>query len=137
MFAGSHVRRMTWVLRALSLRASISWSASPVTSITKSNLRIVANSYVSSANHTNKEYADLLGITLDEMKIYVDTIKDLVAMSNDAGKFVCNNIYYHLLFNYPEKSLFIHIPECNNDTMKYREYAEKIEKLILTLGGVL
>ena len=58
-------------------------------------------------------------------------------ISNDAGRFVCNNIYYHLLFNYPEKSLFIHIPECNNDDAKYREYAEKIEKLILYLGGVL
>ncbi len=60
-----------------------------------------------------------------------------IEISLDAGRFVCNNIYYHLLFNYSEKSLFIHIPECNNDTMKYREYAEKIEKLILTLGGVL
>lgn len=58
-----------------------------------------------------------------------------IEISMDAGKFVCNNIYYHLLFNYPEKSLFIHIPECNNDSLKYKECAEKIEKLILLLGG--
>ena len=60
-----------------------------------------------------------------------------IEISNDAGRFVCNNIYYHLLFNYPEKSLFIHIPECLNDEVKYREYAEKIEKLILYLGEKL
>ncbi len=60
-----------------------------------------------------------------------------IDISSDAGRFVCNNIYYHLLFNYPEKSLFIHIPECNNDDAKYREYAEKIKKLISYLGGVL
>ena len=60
-----------------------------------------------------------------------------IEISLDAGRFVCNNIYYHLLFNYPEKSLFIHIPECLNDEVKYRECAEKIEKLILYIGGVL
>lgn len=60
-----------------------------------------------------------------------------IEVSMDAGRFVCNNIYYHLLNSYPEKSLFIHIPECHNDCDKYKEYAEKIEKLILYLGGVL
>lgn len=65
-------------------------------------------------------------------------IEDMdIEVSLDAGRFVCNNIYYHLLNNYPKKSLFIHIPECDNDSLRYKECAEKIEKLILSLGGVI
>ena len=35
-------------------------------------------------------------------------VDKVVSFSLDAGKFVCNNIYYHLLTLYPNKSLFIH-----------------------------
>jgi pyroglutamyl-peptidase len=51
-------------------------------------------------------------------------------ISNDAGKFVCNNIYYHLLFNYPNKSLFIHIPNCYDDINNYIMHAKIIDSII-------
>lgn len=68
-----------------------------------------------------------------ETKVDLNLISNIIQLSNDAGKFVCNNLYYHLLNNYPSKSLFIHIPECDNDINKYQEYAKVIEKIILTL----
>ena len=56
--------------------------------------------------------------------------KDLIEFSYDAGKFVCNNIYYHLLFNYPNKSLFIHIPNCYDDINNYMMHAKIIDSII-------
>ena len=50
-----------------------------------------------------------------QTKVDISKINNIIELSTDAGKFVCNNIYYHLLYNYPNKSLFIHIPECNNN----------------------
>ena len=52
-----------------------------------------------------------------ETKVMVDKVSDMIKFSEDAGKFVCNNIYFHLLSEYPEKSLFIHIPNCENEDM--------------------
>ena len=60
----------------------------------------------------------------------LENIKDIVELSNDAGKFVCNNIYFHLLNNYQDKSLFIHIPECENDIDNYIKYANTINNII-------
>ena len=98
-------------------------------------------------NRASCSLADNLGILKKEEEIILNGEEYLytklsieesgIDISNDAGKFVCNNMYYHLLASFPEKSLFIHIPDCNNDEVKYREYAEKIEKLILYLGGTL
>lgn len=68
-----------------------------------------------------------------ETKVDLNLISNIIQLSNDAGKFVCNNLYYHLLNNYPSKSLFIHIPECDNDINKYQECAKAIEKIILAL----
>lgn len=68
-----------------------------------------------------------------ETKVDLNLISNIIQLSNDAGKFVCNNLYYHLLNNYPSKSLFIHIPECDNDINKYQECAKVIEKIILAL----
>ncbi|MBQ8292495.1 MAG: hypothetical protein IJX78_01660 [Bacilli bacterium] len=70
-------------------------------------------------------------------KVNLDNVKNYVELSYDAGKFVCNNIYFHLLYNYPTKSLFIHIPECHNDVKMYQEYAGVINKIILDLESVL
>lgn len=70
-------------------------------------------------------------------QVDLSKISDFVKLSQDAGKFVCNNIYYHLLFNYPKKSLFIHIPECNNDEEMYKKYALTIKQIINKLGGIL
>ena len=77
---------------------------------------------------------DLNGDFELKTKVDVDKIKDLIIFSYDAGKFVCNNLYYHLLANYPHKSLFIHIPECFNDELHYLKHAKTIELLIQKLG---
>lgn len=63
-------------------------------------------------------------------EVNIEKVKDLITFSNDAGKFVCNNIYYHLLSNYKSKSIFIHIPHCNDNTEKYIEHAATIQKII-------
>ncbi len=77
------------------------------------------------------------GLDVLNTKVNLDNIANYIELSHDAGKFVCNNIYYHLLHNYPTKSLFIHIPECNNDIKMYQEYAKVINKIILDLESVL
>ena len=60
----------------------------------------------------------------------IDKVKDLVTFSTDAGKYVCNNLYFHLLANYPEKSLFIHVPNCCDLEENYILYANIITKII-------
>lgn len=65
-----------------------------------------------------------------ETKINVSKLSDIVELSTDPGRFVCNNMYYHLLHNYPNKSLFIHIPHCNDDINEYKKYAIQIESII-------
>lgn len=54
-------------------------------------------------------------------------------LSDDAGKFVCNNLYYHLLNDYPDKSVFIHIPNCHDKEELYIFYSSKIEEIIKIL----
>lgn len=73
------------------------------------------------------------GVDVIQTNVDITKVKHLVTFSYDAGKFVCNNIYYHLLSNYPNKSLFIHIPHCNDDINNYIKYAEIIDNIILTL----
>lgn len=63
-------------------------------------------------------------------KVDINKVKDLVEFSSDAGKFVCNNLYYHLLNYNPYKTLFIHVPNCLDDENKYIEYARQIEQII-------
>lgn len=63
-------------------------------------------------------------------KVDINKVKDLVEFSSDAGKFVCNNLYYHLLNYNPHKTLFIHVPNCLDDENKYIEYAKQIEQII-------
>lgn len=65
-----------------------------------------------------------------ESNINFDLFKDLSIISYDAGKFVCNNLYFHLLLKYPGKSLFIHIPECNNNKEEYQKHANTICQII-------
>lgn len=64
----------------------------------------------------------------------VDKVKDLIMFSTDAGKFVCNNLYFYLLKNYPTKSIFIHIPNCQDNPSNYKEHALTINKIIKKLG---
>ncbi len=73
------------------------------------------------------------GKEIIQTKVDIDKVKDMIKLSFDAGKFVCNNIYYHLLYNYPQKSLFIHIPHCNDDVNNYIKYAKTIDQVILSL----
>lgn len=60
----------------------------------------------------------------------VNSVKDIVKLSNDAGKFVCNNLYYYLLYNCPSKAIFIHIPNCYKDEEIIKKYAFTIKKII-------
>ena len=68
-----------------------------------------------------------------QTKVNVKQIKDLIVFSFDCGKYVCNNLYYHLLRNYPEKSLFIHIPNCYDDENICKAVGLKIEEIIKKL----
>lgn len=62
----------------------------------------------------------------------VSRLENDIKISNYAGKFVCNNIYYHLLYEYQDKALFIHIPNCILES-DYKRYALKIMQLLLKL----
>lgn len=65
----------------------------------------------------------------------INRCKDDIKFSNDAGKFVCNNLYFHLLENYHDKSIFIHVPNCNDDENEYVKYAKRINKIIEKIIG--
>ena len=60
----------------------------------------------------------------------VEKVKDIIEFSYDAGKYVCNNLYYYLLHYYPNKSIFIHIPNCYDSLYEYQKYAKIIENII-------
>lgn len=66
-------------------------------------------------------------------KVDLKKCQNLVEFSMGCGKFVCNNLYYHLLRKYPEKSIFIHVPNCNDNEDEYKNNALKIEKIIKRL----
>ena len=66
-------------------------------------------------------------------KVKIEKVSKIVQLSNDAGKFVCNNLYYHLLNNHPDKAIFIHIPNCNNDIEMYKKCAKEINEIISRL----
>lgn len=76
-------------------------------------------------NKKQKEYL--------ETKVKVEKIKDEIKFSYDAGKFVCNNLYFHLLENHIDNSLFIHIPNCYDKDVEYKKYAKIINKIISIL----
>lgn len=68
-----------------------------------------------------------------QTNLNINKCKEIAEISTYAGKFVCNNLYFHLLNYNPDKCLFIHIPECNNDVNLYKKYAEDIIKIITIL----
>ena len=83
-------------------------------------------------NKGNLKKQEEININKEE---YLQTNLDLSLLegfniSSDAGKYVCNNLYFHLLEKYPNKSLFIHIPECDNSLENYQKYAKNIENII-------
>ena len=79
-----------------------------------------------------KKDEKIINNEIEKLNTLVDlsNLKDIVELSHDAGKFVCNNIYFHLLNNYPSKSLFIHIPECHDLEENYVKYANVINEII-------
>lgn len=68
-----------------------------------------------------------------ESKMDFDKFTEFADISYDAGKFVCNNLYFHLLKYDAKRTLFIHVPECNNDIEKYKLIADKVIKIIDSL----
>lgn len=61
-----------------------------------------------------------------ETNLDLEKIKNYAQISYDPGKFVCNNLYFHLLNYDNSKCIFIHVPECFNNEEKYREYANNL-----------
>lgn len=68
-----------------------------------------------------------------ETKVKINKCKNDINFSYDAGMFVCNNLYFHLLENFQDKTLFIHIPDCNNDENEYKKHAKTINQIITKL----
>ena len=113
-----------------------------IISLGEARMRKVLTLETTAKNISSCSLADNLGIIKKDEKIIdneiieiktlveIDKVTDIVQLSHDAGKFVCNNIYFHLLNNYPTKSLFIHIPECNNDVNNYIMCANIIKNII-------
>ena len=99
--------------------------------------RNIASCSLSDNNGIVKQNEKIIDNDINELTTLVnfDRVKDIVELSNDAGKFVCNNIYFHLLSNYQTKSLFIHIPECDNDIDNYIKYANTINNIINIILG--
>lgn len=96
-------------------------------------------------NKSSCSLADNSGIVKNDEKIInndndflttnlkLDRCLKYAGISNNAGMFVCNNLYYHLLNYDRKKSLFIHIPECNDNVDNYKRYATTIENIIKEL----
>lgn len=113
-----------------------------IISLGEARMRRVLTLETTAKNISSCSLADNFGIVKKDAKIIdndivelktlvnLDNVMDIVQLSHDAGKFVCNNIYFHLLNNYPTKSLFVHIPECNDNICNYLEYASTINKII-------
>ena len=113
-----------------------------IVSLGEARMRKVLTLETTAKNISSCSLSDNSGIVKKDEKIIdndiielktlvnLNNINDLVELSNDAGKFVCNNIYFHLLNNYQDKSLFIHIPECDNEENNYIKYANIINNII-------
>ena len=66
------------------------------------------------------------GVDQIQTKVNLKGIESLVTLSTNPGKFVCNNLYYHLLTNYLDKAIFIHVPDGN----EYENLAKVINNII-------
>lgn len=79
-----------------------------------------------------KKDCKIIENVLDELesKLDLNLLSNIVSLSTNPGKFVCNNIYYHLLTNYPSKAIFIHVPHCHDDINEYKKYANEITIII-------
>ena len=113
-----------------------------IISLGEARMRKVLTLETTAKNISSCSLADNLGIIKKDKKIIdneiieiktlveIDKVTDIVQLSHDAGKFVCNNLYFHLLKNYPYKSLFIHIPNCNDNVEEYKKHAKTINNII-------
>ena len=81
----------------------------------------------------NEQVIDISVGEYIESKMDFDKFTRFADISYDAGKFVCNNLYFHLLKYDDARTLFIHVPECNNDTERYIEIADRIRGIIEAL----
>ncbi len=72
-----------------------------------------AGNYVepSPINPKKSDLALMTKFPINELQNYLDQKKHPVKMSFSAGTYVCNNLYYKVLSEFPElKALFIHVP---------------------------
>lgn len=61
-----------------------------------------------------------------------------VELSNDAGGYICNALYYQVMHNYPNiETVFIHLPlykgQINNDGIELETLTRGLEKIIESL----
>ena len=111
----------------------------------EARMREVLTLEIQAKNISSCSIPDNLGVIKKDEVIFNDSpeilkstidlsnIQEFIKFSSDAGKFVCNNLYYHLLHDYPSKSLFIHIPNCHDNSLEYVKHAESIMKIINVL----
>ncbi|MBC7456727.1 MAG: pyroglutamyl-peptidase I [Bdellovibrionaceae bacterium] len=65
----------------------------------------------SKINPANEPLALMTSFPINELQDFLDKKKYPVQMSFSAGTYVCNNLYYKVLTEFPElKSIFIHVP---------------------------
>lgn len=73
-------------------------------------------------------------IDLEEISLQLNSLhKDVTTIvSNDAGRFLCEFIYYNSLCINPERTVFIHVPDINK---KYTvpQMSEAVREIILLL----
>lgn len=53
-----------------------------------------------------------------------------VTVSDDAGRFLCEYIFYQSLFIDPKRTLFVHIPELDDQKLTVENLAEAVQLII-------
>lgn len=70
-------------------------------------------------------------LPLDDIYAQVKRRTDVpVMISEDAGRFLCEYIYYQSLFIDPKRTVFIHIPDSDKQIFTVENLAETIQLII-------
>jgi pyroglutamyl-peptidase len=80
-------------------------------------------------NSTNEALAVMTKFPINELQDYLDQKEYPVKMSFSAGTYVCNNLYYKVLTEFPNaKSIFIHVP--TEDEINIEEQIQIIKDVL-------
>jgi pyroglutamyl-peptidase len=76
-------------------------------------------------------------IDLDKLEKQLLNHYEFLQISDNAGTFVCNFLYYQLLKEYPQTpSLFIHIPMIASNSSEFEQYTEALLQLIAKIDSL-